>query len=213
LVMPDIPANNELLTKILERLDQLDEKFTGQIQSVRGEVQAVGKRVDQLDEKFTGQIQSVRGEVQAVGKRVDQLDEKFTGEIRQLDQKFTGEIQSVRGEIQAARKEARDFHDSAKETWGHLERVVTNSENKRAAYEQKMDRRWDEQQRGVLEIWYGIRDAMEKDGRRTLNYEKALARVNEEIEELKRDKAVKEAILQDLQQRLIKIETAQNIAN
>jgi len=201
--MPEIPANIELLTKILERLDQLDEKFTGQIQSVRGEVQSVGKRVDQLDQKFTGEIR--------------RLDEKFTGEIRsvrdQLDEKFTGEIQSVRGEIQAARKESRDFHDSARETWGHLERVVTNSENKRAAYEQKMDRRWDEQQRGVLEIWYGIRDAMEKDSRRTLNYEKALARVNEEIEELKRDKAVKEAIIQDLQQRLIKLETVQNIPN
>ena len=66
--MPDTSTNNELLTKILERLDQLDKKFIGEIQSVRGEVQAVGKRVDQLDEKFTGEIQSVRGEIQAARK-------------------------------------------------------------------------------------------------------------------------------------------------
>lgn len=145
--MADTPSNNELLSKILDRLDQLDEKFTG-------EIQAVGKRVDQLDEKFTG-------EVQAVGKRVDQLDEKFTGEIRQLDQKFTGEIrqldqkftgeiQSVRVEVQATRKESQNFHDAAKATWEHIRRIVENSEHLRAAFEQKMDQRWDEQQKNWL---------------------------------------------------------------
>jgi len=165
--MPDTSANNELLSKILERLNQLDEKFTGEIRSVR-----------------------------------DQLDEKFTGEI-----------QSVRGEIRVARKEAHDFHNAAKETWGHIGRVVENSEQKRMAFEQKMDRQWEEQQRIWLEIWDGIRRSLEKGDKRTLNYEKALARVNEEIEELKRDKAVKEAIIQDLQQRLIKLEAAQNISS
>ncbi|GEM_PF-5058299 len=175
--MPDTSTNNELLTKILERLDQLDKKFIGEIQSVRGEVQAVGKRVDQLDEKFTG------------------------------------EIQSVRGEIQAARKESRDFYGAYKESTGHLTRAIDQVGLKASAFEQKMDRRWEEQQRIWLEIWDNIRRAMEKDDKRTLNYEKALARVNEEIEELKRDKAVKEAIIQDLQQRLIKLETAQNISN
>lgn len=69
--MPDTPANNELLSKILERLDQLDQKFTGEIrsvqnevQSVRGEVLAVREQVDQLDEKFTGEIQAARKEAQ-----------------------------------------------------------------------------------------------------------------------------------------------------
>jgi hypothetical protein len=46
--MPDTPANNELLTKIFERFDQLDKKFTGEIR--------------QLDQKLTSEIQAARME-------------------------------------------------------------------------------------------------------------------------------------------------------
>ncbi len=187
--MPDTPANSELLSKILERLDQLDQKFTGEIR--------------QLDQKFTGEIR--------------QLDQKFTGEIRQLDQKFTGEIQ-------AARKEAREFHNASKESIGHLQRVVENEARHRVTFEQKMDRRWDEQQRLWLEIWDGIRRRMEKDDQRILNDEEFLARLEKEIEALNKDKDTiiaefakdrldKDAAIRDLQQRISRLEASQNLAN
>jgi hypothetical protein len=161
--MPETPANNELLIRILERLDQLDQKFTG--------------------------------EIQAVNTRLGQLDEKFTGEI------------------QAARKEAREFHNASKESIGHLQRVVENEARHRVAFEQKMDRRWDEQQRLWLEIWDGIRRTMQKDDQRMLKDEEILARLEKEIDEFKKDKVVKDAISKDLQQRISKLETSQHLAN
>ncbi len=175
--MPDTPANNELLSKILERLDQLDQKFTG--------------------------------EIQAVNTRLGQLDQKFTGEI------------------QAARQEAQEFHNASQESFGHLQRVVENEARKRVAFEQKMDRRWDEQQRIWLEIWDGIRRAMEKDDQRMLKDEEILARLEKEIEDLKKDKSAKDTVIaefakdrldkdaaiRDLQQRISRLETAQNFAN
>jgi len=101
--MPDNPLNDIALQKILERLDTLDQKFTGEVR--------------QLDQKFTGEIQSVRGEVQSVGKRVEQLDEKFTGEIRHLDQK-----------VQGVHHELLDFRNASGETWGHILRIVEQSQ-------------------------------------------------------------------------------------
>jgi chromosome segregation ATPase len=200
--MPDTAANNELLSKILERLDQLDQKFTGEIRSVQEGVQSVRGEVQSV----RGEVQSVRGEVQSVRERVDQLDEKFTGEI------------------QAARKEAQEFHNASQESFGHLQRVVENEARKRVAFEQKMDQRWDEQQRIWLEIWDGIRRTMEKDDQRILNDEKILARLEKEIEALKKDKDTiiaefaedrsdKDAIIRDLQQRISRLETTQNIAD
>lgn len=152
------------------------------------------ERFDQLERRVTGEIQSVN-------KRFDSLDTKFTGEI-----------QSVHGEIRDARKESQDFHNAAKETWGQLERVVVNSEHKVTSFIEEGRREWREYHRLALEIWEGIRRAIEKDNQRTLNYEKALARVNEEINELKRDKAALEATVRDMQQRLNRLEAAQNPA-
>jgi hypothetical protein len=131
--MPDIPANNAILTRILGRLDQFDQKFTGELQSVHDEVQ------------------TVRNEVQTVRARVDEFD-----------QKFTSEIQSVSGEVRFVGKELQVFHQASLETWAHLRRALEQSE------------------------------------------QRAIAR-----EELHR----KDAIIQDMQQRLAKLEIAQNPAN
>jgi translation initiation factor 2B subunit (eIF-2B alpha/beta/delta family) len=168
--MPDTPANNELLSKILERLDQLDQKFTG--------------------------------------------------EIRQLDEKFSGEIQT-------ARKEAREFHNASKESFGHLQRVVENAVQKVTSHIEYSRQEWKEHQRLALEIWNGIQRTMQKDDRRMLNDEEILARLEKEIEELKKDKLAKDTIIAefakdrlakdatilDLQQRISKLEASQNFAN
>ena len=92
------------------------------------------ERFDQLEKKVTGGIQSVN-------KRIDSLDVKFTGEI-----------QSVHGEIRSARKEGQDFHNAAKETSGHLERVVVNNEQKLASFIEEGRREWREYHRMALEI-------------------------------------------------------------
>jgi predicted nucleic acid-binding Zn-ribbon protein len=72
----------------------------------------------------------------------------------------------------------------------------------------------------ALEIWDGIRRTIEKSDQRTLNYETALARLEKEIEDLKKDKSAKDMIIEeftkdrlakdatikDLQQRISRLE-------
>ncbi|HHW41306.1 MAG TPA: hypothetical protein GXX19_09190 [Syntrophomonadaceae bacterium] len=71
---------------LLQRIDRLDEKLTGEIKTNAGELKAleerVNARIDRLDEKLSG-------EIKAQGERIDRLDEKLSGEIKTLDGKIT----------------------------------------------------------------------------------------------------------------------------
>jgi len=83
---------------LLQRIDRLDEKLTGEIKTIGGELKSlderVNARIDRLDEKLSE-------EIKAQGVRIDRLDEKLSGEIKaqgvridRLDEKLSGEIKA-----------------------------------------------------------------------------------------------------------------------
>ncbi|MEW5761871.1 MAG: hypothetical protein AB1776_01560 [Bacillota bacterium] len=96
---------------LLQRIDRLDEKFTGAIKALdeklSGEIKALDEKftgaIKALDEKFTGAIKALdeklSGEIKALDDKtsgeIKALDEKLSGEIKALDDKTSGEIKDV----------------------------------------------------------------------------------------------------------------------
>ncbi len=78
---------------LLQRIDRLDEKLTGEIKFLDNKITA-------LDNKLTGEIKA--------------LDNKFTSEIKALDNKFTSEIKALSGEINIFRDRQNERIDSLK---------------------------------------------------------------------------------------------------
>lgn len=69
---------------LVEHVDRFDEK--------------VNRRIDALDEKLTGKIES---EVKAINERIDKLDTKLTSKLENLSDKFTATQQWMIGLIVA----------------------------------------------------------------------------------------------------------------
>ena len=62
--------------KVTQRIDALDEKFTGRIDEVEGKLTA---RIDALDEKFTGELGAVHAEIGHIQRDITGLQHDVAG--------------------------------------------------------------------------------------------------------------------------------------
>ncbi|MDZ7363517.1 MAG: hypothetical protein ONB46_22785 [candidate division KSB1 bacterium] len=99
------------------------------------------------------------------------------------------------------------------ETWAHISRSLEQSDKKMLAYIEIARKEQQEFYKATLEIWEGIKSSITKDDQRLHAQEIAFARLQQEFEELKRDRINLDAMIKDLQQRVSKIEKAKNLAN
>lgn len=59
---------------LLQRIDRLDEKLTGEVKTIAGELKAVEERVnariDRLDEKLSGEIKTLDGKLNTLNEKI-----------------------------------------------------------------------------------------------------------------------------------------------
>lgn len=75
---------------LLQRIDRLDEKFTG-------EINKLDEKLNRLDEKLSREI---KGEINKLDEKLNKVDEKLSGEIkgeiRRLEDKFDKKMDGLK---------------------------------------------------------------------------------------------------------------------
>jgi hypothetical protein len=172
--MADTQANNAILTKILERLNELERQMREGFAVAAQERQAITKRMEEGFAAATQEQRALRNDQQNLSKR---MEEGFATAAQELQAVYTKIIQQV----------AKEFSDTTGLLYKNIEANRKETETLRKD-SQKFQNDSLIFQKAVLEMLQDIQRALEKSEQRSLIHDELLERLTRDVEELKEER-------------------------